>query len=66
MRIFVVASLLLLASCSKPGLNDRQLDEVSDAASAEAHDAVAESARVNELESRIEALESRLDDAGVQ
>jgi len=61
-RATPLAVLLLLGACSGPGLNDRQKDEVSDIASAEAADVVSESSRISELESRVDDLESRVDE----
>lgn len=58
----VLALVLLVFACNYDGskLSDRQRDEVSEIASAEAYDAISEDSRIAELESRIEALEHRL------
>lgn len=62
MRTSVLFALLAVGGCT---LNDNQRDEVSEIASAEARDAVAESQRVQELEERIDDLEYRLDQRGI-
>jgi hypothetical protein len=54
-EIAVVAALLL-GSCDGPGLSDKQRDEVEDIADAVAGD----NDKINELESRISEVESRL------
>lgn len=62
MRFALLAATLVLSGCT---LNDNQRDEVSEIASAEAHDAVAQSQRLQELEDRITDLEDRLDQRGI-
>lgn len=55
-EIALVAALLL-TSCQ---LDDEQRDEVADIADDVAYDTVLEHDRINELENRIEEIESRL------
>ncbi len=62
MRLLLLVALLFVAGCGGPKLSDRQRDEVSDIASAEAHDAIGDSAKVSELEGRIDDLEARIDE----
>ena len=62
MRTSVLFALLAVGGCT---LNDNQRDEVSEIASAEARDAVAESQRVQYLEERIDDIEYRLDQRGI-
>lgn len=52
-------SVLALAACGQPGLNERQQDEVVDIASDTAQDTLDQSARIAELEARLEELERR-------
>lgn len=59
MRYAAILSALALAACDQPGLNERQQDEVVDLASDAAQDTLDQSARIAELEARIEELESR-------
>ncbi|ATQ42333.1 hypothetical protein [Caulobacter mirabilis] len=62
MRAILLAALIFLGGCGGPKLSDRQRDEVSDIASAEAHDAMSDSSKVSELEGRIDDLEARLEE----
>lgn len=55
-----IAAGLLLSSCSGDGPRLRSHDEIEDIASDVAYDAIADSDRIAELESRIEELERRL------
>jgi hypothetical protein len=56
---YVIAGALLLGSCDiQQGLNDKQKDEVSDIASAEADDALG--GKVRDLDDRVTAIEQRL------
>lgn len=59
---FEIAALavLFLASCSGPSLSDRQRDEVTDIADDVADSAISDNEKVRDLESRVEALESKL------
>ena len=56
----VVIAGLLLGSCSGDGPRLRSHDEIEDIASDVAYDAIADSDRINALESRIAEMESRL------
>lgn len=51
-----VAAALLLGSCDGPSLTEKQRDEVEDMAD----DVVTDSEKVRGLESRVEAIEQRL------
>lgn len=59
-EIAVVATLLLGSCFDGPSLTDKQRDEVEDIAGDAAADAIAEDGKVQELESRIAEIESRL------
>lgn len=54
---FALAAALLLTSCQ---MDDEQRDEVADMADNVAYDTVLEHDRINELESRVSAIEQRL------
>lgn len=56
-----IAATLLLGSCGGPGLSENQRDEVGDIAGDVAGDVIADDAKVRELESRVEAIEQRLE-----
>lgn len=53
-------AVLLLASCDGPGLSNKQRDEVGDIAGDVAGDVVSDDSKVRDLESRVEAIEQRL------
>lgn len=55
-----LAAALLLGSCAGPALSEKQREEVSDIASDEIADGINDSAKVSELEARVEALEQKL------
>lgn len=55
------AAILVLGSCSGPGLSDKQRDEVGDIAGDAVGDAIADSDKVREIEARLDAIEQRLD-----
>lgn len=63
--ILIGLACALLAACGGPKLSENQKAEVSDIASSEAFDAVGESPEVQDLQNRVEELERRLDDQGV-
>lgn len=53
-------AILLLGSCSGPGLSEKQKDEVGDIAGDVAGDVISDSDKVREIESRLDAIEQRL------
>lgn len=55
-----LAAMLLLGSCSGDGKRLYSHDEIEDIASDVAYDAIVDSDKTRELESRIEAIEQRL------
>lgn len=55
-----IIAALLLGSCSGDGPALRTHDDIEDIASDVAEDAIADSTRISELESRVEELERRL------
>ena len=55
---YVIAGALLMGSCDGPSLTEKQRDEVSDIASAEADDSFG--GKVRDLDERVSAIEQRL------
>jgi hypothetical protein len=61
MKRMMIGIALFTAACSGPSLSEKQRDEVDDVAEA----AVSESAKVRDIESRIDELEARVDRANI-
>jgi polyhydroxyalkanoate synthesis regulator phasin len=60
--IAVVLIAILIGSCSQQKFSDKQRDEISDIAADVADASVNESAKVAELQSRVDNLESEIED----